>query len=61
MNKITIPTFLVATVLIAGAFALMPVEKATTVHTTIQANTMKLVTVDIPHVPQLMQQPLTVI
>jgi len=38
MNKIIIPSILVATVLIAGAFALMPVEKASTVHTTIATN-----------------------
>jgi len=36
MNKLTIPTILVATVMVAGAFAFMPVEQATTVHTTIQ-------------------------
>ena len=33
MNKLTIPGILAATVLIAGIFALMPVEKASTVHT----------------------------
>ncbi len=33
MNKLTIPGILAATVLIAGIFALMPVEKAGTVHT----------------------------
>jgi len=32
MNKLLIPTILVATVMIAGAFAFMPIEKATTVH-----------------------------
>ena len=36
MNKLTIPSILAATVLIAGIFALMPVEKASTVHTGIQ-------------------------
>ena len=36
MNKLTIPTILIATVLITGIFAFMPIEKATTVHTTIQ-------------------------
>ena len=33
MNKIVIPTILAATVLVAGIFAMMPVQKATTVHT----------------------------
>jgi len=37
MNKLTIPTILVATVMVAGIFAFIPVEKATTVHTTISA------------------------
>jgi len=37
MNKLTIPTILVATVMVAGMFAFIPVEKATTVHTTISA------------------------
>jgi len=36
MNKITIPTILTATILVAGIFAFMPVEQASTVHTTIQ-------------------------
>ena len=35
MNKLTIPAILVATVMIAGAFAFMPVQQASTVHTTI--------------------------
>ena len=35
MNKLTIPSILAATVLIAGIFAFMPVEKASTVHTTL--------------------------
>ena len=35
MNKLAIPAILVATVMVAGAFALMPVEQATAVHTTI--------------------------
>ena len=35
MNKLTIPVILVATVMIAGAFAFMPVEQASTVHTTL--------------------------
>ena len=35
MNKLTIPAILVATVMVAGAFAFMPVQQASTVHTTI--------------------------
>ena len=35
MNKITIPVILTATVLVAGIFAFMPIDEATTVHTTI--------------------------
>jgi len=34
MNKLTIPAILVATVMVAGVFAFMPVEQASTVHTT---------------------------
>jgi len=37
MNKLIIPAILVATVMVAGIFAFMPVEQATTVHTTILA------------------------
>ena len=36
MNKLTIPSILAATILIAGIFAFMPVEKAATVHTSLQ-------------------------
>ena len=36
MNKLTIPSILAATVLIAGIFAFMPVEKASTVHTDLE-------------------------
>ena len=32
MNKLTIPAILVATVMVAGIFAFMPVEQASTVH-----------------------------
>jgi len=39
MNKLIIPTILTATVLVAGMFAFMPVQQASTVHTTVQANT----------------------
>ena len=35
MNKLTIPTILAATVMVAGIFAFMPVEQASTVHTTL--------------------------
>ena len=34
MNKLIIPTILTATILVAGIFAFMPVQQATTVHTT---------------------------
>ena len=37
MNKVVIPAILTATVLIAGLFAFMPIEKAETVHTSIIA------------------------
>ena len=33
MNKLTIPAILVATVLVAGIFAFMPIQQASTVHT----------------------------
>lgn len=36
MNKLVIPTILVSITLVAGIFAFMPVEKASTVHTTVQ-------------------------
>ena len=35
MNKLAIPAILAATVLVTGIFAFMPVEQASTVHTTI--------------------------
>ena len=38
MNKILIPTILVATVIVAAIFAFMPVEKAVSVHTTLQSS-----------------------
>ena len=38
MNKIVIPAILVATILITGFFAFMPIDEAITVHTTIQAS-----------------------
>ncbi len=37
MNKLIIPAILAATVMVAAAFAVMPVQKASTVHTTILA------------------------
>ena len=37
MNKLLIPTILAAVVLVAGFFALSPIEQASTVHTTILA------------------------
>jgi len=45
MNKLTIPVILAATVMVAGIFAFMPVEQASTVHETIQ-NTQATVTAD---------------
>lgn len=35
MNKIVVPSILIMTVLVAGIFAFMPIEKATTVHTSL--------------------------
>jgi len=35
MNKLMIPAILVATVMVAGIFAFMPVQQASTVHDTI--------------------------
>ena len=42
MNKLAIPAILVATVMVAGIFAFMPVQQASTVHTTIQDTTANL-------------------
>ena len=51
MNRIVIPTILVATVMIAGIFAFAPVEKASTVHdqiiAAIEGNTIVRKTLDI--------------
>ena len=44
MNKLTIPTILVATVMVAGIFAFMPVEQASTVHTTSALGTIEVLT-----------------
>ena len=38
MNKLVIPAILVSITLVAGIFAFMPVEKVSTVHTTIASN-----------------------
>jgi len=48
MNKLTIPAILVATVMVAGIFAFIPVEQASTVHDTITADLeLKVATTDI--------------
>src|SRR3989338_8606613 len=39
MNKLAIPAILTATIMVAGMFAFMPVEQASTVHTTLQDTT----------------------
>jgi len=46
MNKLTIPTILVATVMVAGIFAFMPVQQASTVHTSaaFTENSIKYIT-----------------
>lgn len=44
MKKYTIPSVLVAIVLIAGIFAFMPINEATTVHTTIQNTQLQIKT-----------------
>lgn len=43
MNKLTIPAILTATVLIAGMFAIMPIEKASTTHRSTKAISATLV------------------
>ena len=45
MNKLTIPSVLIATVMIAAVFAFMPVDEAKAVHTTIQGTQFTLVDV----------------
>ena len=37
MNKIVIPAILAATVLVAGVFAMMPVQKASTIHSSLSS------------------------
>ena len=44
MNRLVIPSILAITVLVAGIFALMPVEKASTVHTSIIAAAARAMT-----------------
>ena len=39
MNKIVIPVILAVTISIAGIFAFMPIDKASTVHTTLASST----------------------
>jgi len=43
MKKLAIPAILAATVMVAGMFAFMPIEQASTVHTTVTANTNELI------------------
>ena len=43
MMRYTIPMILTSIVLVAGIFAFVPIQQATTVHTTIQASTVQLV------------------
>jgi len=45
MNKIAIPALLVATVMVAGAFAFVPVEQASTVHLSAEGQGFKTATV----------------
>ena len=47
MNKLAIPAILTATIMVAGMFAFMPVEQASTVHTTVQDNTAEVNIVDV--------------
>jgi len=44
MNKLTIPAILAATVMVAGIFAFMPVEQASTVHATSALATVEVLT-----------------
>jgi len=48
MTKLTIPVILVATVMVAGIFAFMPVQQASTVHTVINTslNNLNIITTD---------------
>ncbi len=42
MSKLIIPIILVFTVVVAGVFAFVPIENASTVHTDIMANTQRI-------------------
>ncbi len=44
MNKLVIPSILTAAVLVAATFAFMPIQKASTIHTTLLANRVVSVT-----------------
>jgi len=46
MNKLLIPAILAAIVVVAGIFAFMPIEKASTVHTTITGQLVTTNTAD---------------
>lgn len=48
MNKTVIPSILTATILVAGIFAFMPVEKASTVHTSIGTQQVEVVRKTLP-------------
>lgn len=48
MNKLIIPAILAATVLVAGMFAILPVQKVSTVHNTILAVLKALTVFDVP-------------
>jgi len=52
MNKIIIPSILVATILVAGIFAFMPIEQASSVHTTIQGTQQNLVALELTDADQ---------
>ena len=47
MINLTIPAILVGIVMVAGIFAFMPVQQASTVHTTIQAGQSSLFSVTV--------------
>lgn len=47
MIKFTIPTLLIATVIVAGIFAFVPIEQASTVHTTIQNSQLEMETLEL--------------
>lgn len=51
MNKIILPSIFVAVLFVATFFAVMPVEKATTVHTTITTSRLPSVTLNLDGLP----------